>query len=227
MTRSAPGNRRNDGVGGASGTMAGDRQQEEWSVSPQARSTVDQGRATRKAILQAAVELFGEHGYRGCSLAQIAARAGIGQSGVLHHFGSKERLLVDVLQELYPADRQRPEADAVAGGELSFPDLLDATARRNSENPAVVRFFSVLSAESLTAGHPAQQFFVERYDTIRELFAEAVTGDVPDARTKLLVGVAFAAMDGLQTQWLRNPAEVDLVGSMRVITDLLRAELGR
>ncbi|WIY00991.1 TetR/AcrR family transcriptional regulator [Amycolatopsis mongoliensis] len=194
-------------------------------MSPQARTAVDQGRATRKAVIDAAVTLFGTHGYRGCSLAQIGERAGIGRSGVLHHFGTKEQLLVAVLEEHYPSVRDRPEAKAMARGEATFPDLLDEVARVNSRNPELVRFFSVMIGESLTEDHPARQFFVERYDAVRAVFTTAVAGPDADRRVRTLVSVALAAMDGLQLQWLRNPDEVDLVAGVRVITDLLRAQL--
>lgn len=61
-------------------------------------------------ILDVAIELFRERGYRGCTLAQIAARTGIVQSGLLHHFGSKERLLQEALNDHYPQLSERPEA---------------------------------------------------------------------------------------------------------------------
>lgn len=196
-------------------------------MSPQARSVVDQGRSTRKAIIAAAVELFGTHGYRGCSLSQIAAKAGIGQSGVLHHFGSKEQLLLEVLNEYFPAERDRPDVAAIARGDVSFPDRLDEVAAHHADDDALVRFFSVLTGESLTEDHPARAFFIERYDAIRAEYSEAIAGRDAGPRIKLLVTVAFATMDGLQAQWLRNPAEVDLASGMRLITDFLRAELAR
>lgn len=196
-------------------------------MSPQARRIVDQGRSTRKAIIVAAVELFGSYGYRGCSLGQIAERAGVGRSGILHHFRSKDQLLLEVLEEYFPAERDRPEVEAIGRGETTLPDRLDEVARRNAADEYLVRFFSVLAGEALTEGHPAREFFVERYDAIRAAYSEAICGAEVDPRVKQLVTVAFAAMDGLQAQWLRNPGEVDLVSGMRLITDLLRAELER
>lgn len=43
-------------------------------------------------ILDAAVELFGEHGFRATSLKAIAARAEVSAPLVIHHFGSKSGL---------------------------------------------------------------------------------------------------------------------------------------
>jgi AcrR family transcriptional regulator len=50
---------------------------------------------TRERIIDAAMRLFGERGYRGTSVAEIEAAAGLapGAGGLYHHFRSKEELL--------------------------------------------------------------------------------------------------------------------------------------
>jgi AcrR family transcriptional regulator len=50
---------------------------------------------TRERIIDAAMRLFGERGYRGTSVAEIEAAAGLapGAGGLYHHFHSKEELL--------------------------------------------------------------------------------------------------------------------------------------
>lgn len=50
---------------------------------------------TRDRIIEEAMRLFGEKGYRGTSVAQIEAAAGLtpGAGGLYHHFSSKEALL--------------------------------------------------------------------------------------------------------------------------------------
>lgn len=200
-------------------------------VSPQARSSVNQGKSTRKAIIDAAVELFGRYGYRGCSLEQIATQAGIGRSGVLHHFGTKEQLLLETLEEHFPVSSDRPDVRTIASGEKSFLDLLEDAALRNRADQRLVRFFSVMAGESLIEDHPAHRFFIDRYNTIRRMFTEAINeaqiarGQVPDQQTEDLVALALAAMDGLQAQWLRNPTEVDLVEGMRMISELIGSRL--
>lgn len=50
---------------------------------------------TRDRIIDAAMELFSEHGYRGTSITRIEQAAGLspGAGGIYHHFRSKEALL--------------------------------------------------------------------------------------------------------------------------------------
>jgi len=51
--------------------------------------------STRDRIIDAAMELFGERGYRGTSVAQIERAAGLtpGAGGLYHHFRTKEEVL--------------------------------------------------------------------------------------------------------------------------------------
>lgn len=49
---------------------------------------------TRKAILDAAVELFADRGYAGASVRAIATRAGVDPALVRHYFGNKSTLFV-------------------------------------------------------------------------------------------------------------------------------------
>lgn len=48
--------------------------------------------ASVDAVLGAAWELFGTDGFHATPLAQIAGRAGVSKSGLLHHFSSKEEV---------------------------------------------------------------------------------------------------------------------------------------
>lgn len=56
-------------------------------------------------VLQAAQDCFGEHGYHGTTIREVAARAGLSVPGIYHHYPSKQALLVGIAQaamaELY------------------------------------------------------------------------------------------------------------------------------
>ena len=49
--------------------------------------------AKREQILKAAIEIFGNKGSTNGTLADVAEQVGITHAGVLHHFGSKQKLL--------------------------------------------------------------------------------------------------------------------------------------
>ena len=56
------------------------------------------GALTREAIRTAAGELFGEHGFAGTSVRDIAARAQVDPAVVIRHFGTKELLFLETMQ---------------------------------------------------------------------------------------------------------------------------------
>ncbi|MFI1204255.1 TetR family transcriptional regulator [Streptomyces sp. NPDC020883] len=174
----------------------------------------------RQAILEAAMELIAERGYRRTSLAAVAERAGLTQQGLLHHFPTKELLLVGVLEA-----RDRWDAAAAASGSwrtATLAQLVDYNATR----PGVVQAYTVLSADSVTEDHPARDFFEARFRAVREALAGALRAEFgdrlpgglsPERAAPLLVAV----MDGLQLQWLLDPERVDMPASFRDFLTLL------
>ncbi|WP_420569348.1 TetR family transcriptional regulator C-terminal domain-containing protein [Thalassovita sp.] len=54
----------------------------------------------RKKILDAALEVFSTHGYRGATLDQIAEHAGLSKPNILYYFDGKEAIHVTLLNKL-------------------------------------------------------------------------------------------------------------------------------
>ncbi|MFV2100988.1 TetR family transcriptional regulator [Micromonospora sp. LOL_024] len=65
--------------------------------------------ASRERIVVAAIGILAEHGYAGCSVAAVAARAGVATGSVCRHFPAKS----DLFAEVFRTASQR-EVDAVA-----------------------------------------------------------------------------------------------------------------
>src|SRR6185437_4699099 len=65
---------------------------------------------TKTRILDAAEELFTEHGFEATSLRQLTTAAGVNLAAVNYHFGSKEELFQAVLtRRLDPMNQERIE----------------------------------------------------------------------------------------------------------------------
>jgi AcrR family transcriptional regulator len=122
-------------------------------------------------------------------------------TGVLHHFGGKSKLLLEVV-------KQKEDEDA---GTLRDPYLRDLVAR-NGSRPGTVRLFTTLSAESTDPEHPAHEHFVNRYASVRKLVADRLDGETAAGRMPSTIDpgiaarIAIAVMDGLQIQWLLDPS---------------------
>ncbi|GAA1767700.1 MULTISPECIES: TetR/AcrR family transcriptional regulator [Streptomonospora] len=185
----------------------------------------------REEILRAAADVFASQGFHNASLADIAATLGITPAGVLHHFGSKTDLLTAVLE-------LRDSADPPPKGRRFLDHLVD-TAERNAARPGTTRLYAVLSAESVTEGHPAQDWFRHRYAELRADVEAAVVDrldpgaavpaadGVPEAArpTREAAAAILAVMDGLQVQWLLDPDAVDMAAVTRLVADALVTHL--
>ena len=55
---------------------------------------------TRDQFMEAARRLFAERGFYGTSIAAIAEELGLTKQALLHHFGTKEKLYGDVLEQI-------------------------------------------------------------------------------------------------------------------------------
>lgn len=98
------------------------------------------GRARREEILGAANRAFAERGYRGASLSAIAESVGLSQPSLLHHFGSEEELLWEVLRLRHERDIERVRG--VTAERESYLEALLELARENQRSPGVVLFAS-------------------------------------------------------------------------------------
>ncbi|MEU6786423.1 TetR/AcrR family transcriptional regulator [Nonomuraea angiospora] len=182
--------------------------------------------ARREQILTVAADAFAVAGFRGTSLAEVAQKVGVSQPGLLHHFDSKESLILAVLQQRDLQDEQHVEAQ-FQGVEVTTREWLMAFCRRNETQPGLVRLFTVQSAESLNPAHPAHDFFYQRNQRVRARIARLIIADQENGRLSPSLDPAATAaelvslMNGLQLQWLRDPA-IDMCGLFE--TSLLRLE---
>ncbi|MET7422549.1 helix-turn-helix domain-containing protein [Dactylosporangium sp. NPDC005555] len=190
-------------------------------------SSSARGERTRSAIIRAAATVFARHGYRGGPLAAVATEAAMTQPGVLHHFASKEDLLMAVLEQRDREGTRRLNESSWADGGGAALDALHDLVAHNGTTPELVQMFTVLVGESVAADHPARAFFTDRYETLRFRTTRAVqrgqdSGEFrADADAATLAALVLAVMDGLQIQWLLDP-ELDMATRFAVFVDMMK-----
>jgi AcrR family transcriptional regulator len=178
-------------------------------------------------ILDAAVPIIGDRGYYGFSIKEVAESCGLTVPGVLHHFGSKEALLLAVIQDREERDSEAVWQDVVqddfAGfAALSLDDLkqrLHDTVLRNSKQPDILRLFSMLRTEALYPQHPAYELFHNRAALAIDVLSLAFADKFPDPDS--MARQIVAAMTGLENIWLERSMEFDLVAEWDRIIDKL------
>lgn len=185
---------------------------------------------TRRAILDAALTVFAQNGYRRGSLKSVAELVGISEAGLLHHFKNKSDLLAAVLDRRDDQARELFNLDDKDGHQLLLS--LVALTQYNSTVPGVVELFCTLSAEATSPDHPAHAYFINRYEYSTSLIGgglqdlydrgQLVPGILPASASRTIV----ALMDGLQIQWLLDRDSVDMVDELRTyLRSILAIEL--
>lgn len=171
----------------------------------------------RAQIVEEAIRLLGQRGYNGFTIHALAERCGISNAGLLYYFGSKDQLLLALLDEL---ERRDAEAfvdvakDASSGEATSetaeaLRRLLRMMAERFSGNAERGRLQVVLLAEAMDSSHPAHEWFGRQMAAAEQAIERLVSpwSDDPGSTARQLV----ALMVGLAISWFRSRQGFDLV----------------
>lgn len=195
------------------------------SAAPSRPRSYAKGVARRQEILDRAIEVFADKGADGTSLRAIAEKIGVSHAALLHYFGSREELLVEVLRE--GERRHSTEKHGDPRGRDEVVGGMVRAAERNVTIPGFVSLYTSLLAGSLEPDKEySREFFSIRFARIRERLAELIRvgqiegtirrGIEPEAMAALVI----AASDGLQTQWLLEPT-VDIAKSLELLERIL------
>lgn len=70
------------------------------TVPPADLRATDRGDATRRKLLNAAIDVFGRHGFDGTTTRALATAAGVNLQAIPYHFGGKEGLYIAAAEHL-------------------------------------------------------------------------------------------------------------------------------
>ena len=164
------------------------------------------GVRTRELVLDAAERVMAEHGFEAATLARVVEEAGIPMSSVYHYFGSKEGILLAVMERgagRFFADlpdlTRRPEDQAQAQEHLAR--TVSAATRTLERHPDFLRMLIVFAVQPPAAGEGEIQAVIRRIrehalELLREQIAVAFGDDPRSPVTDLLARFALAAIDG-------------------------------
>lgn len=177
-------------------------------------------------ILRAAAELFAEKGYRQTTFADVAERSGISRGSIPWHFGSKEGLLLAVLERsvdlirggLVEEPGERAEPEEVAAG---FDRLLGGAGALFAQ--PTTKLFVTLLVEALEPGSPIHGRYVEIHNTLRDhcrRWLERLPLP-PGLSAETLSVTLIGAGIGIHQQWLLAPERVDPKQSLAALRTLV------
>ena len=160
----------------------------------------------RDGILNVAARLFREQGYGAVSLRRIAEAAGIKAGSIYYHFGSKDEIVVAILDEGIWAvhDRMRRAISDVSGGDAAT--VLRAAIRAHLRalldvsdySSANVRIFGQVPQSVRDANLPARRAYEAEWDgLLSRLKADGALREVVDVRRLrlMLIGALNATLE--------------------------------
>lgn len=174
------------------------------------RGSYAKGVARKQELLDTALRVMAERGYRNTSLRGIGRELGLEPAHLLHYFSSREKLLEAVVQS-WDERNWNAVADTYANAKPGTLQHWVELVRRNAEVPGLVHLYSAFAAEASDAQHPSHGFFAQRFFNLIEVISKEIGVGVlagvypahidPTTAARRLVALS----DGLQLQWLINP----------------------
>jgi AcrR family transcriptional regulator len=164
-----------------------------YRTTPAIRARID---AQRDTVVTAAIAVLTEHGYGGCSVAAVAARAGVATGTVYRHFASKIDLVGEVFERVVGGEVAAVAAAAAVPdtAERRVVAVLETFARRALKVP---RLAYALLAEPVDASVDAQRLAFRRayQDIIAGIVADGVRGGaLPPQNARITAAALVGAL---------------------------------
>ncbi|WP_037161541.1 TetR/AcrR family transcriptional regulator [Rhodococcoides fascians] len=198
---------------------------------PYRRTSAVQARidAGREKLFDAAVEVLSSQGYRGLSIASVAAAAGVSAGSVYTHFDSKSDLVVAIFRTVCGREVQAVVDAAGASGARGMSRtgsgsvvervtaIVETFAGRAMKNRTMAY---ALLAEPVDPAVDAERLVFRRSfaAAIGDAVADGIAaGDIPEQN----VEIAAAALVGAVGEVLVGPLSPDRTDTADVIPDLV------
>jgi len=194
------------------------------------------GERSREAVLDAGERVMAERGYEAATVASLVEEAGVPASSIYHYFGSKEGVLLAVMErgaERFhealpePTERRGSQSEHLRG-------LLASIAERLESRPDFLRLILVMATQPRVDGNASVDVVVER---VRELALarlrnqmKVTFGISPDERpADHLARFTLATIEGAFVAAQADPRVSlgDLLEHLPAALIAIRRELGR
>lgn len=170
----------------------------------------------KMAILRAAQEVFGKHGYSATTMKMIAQEAGVAFGLVAHYYGNKESLFITagftMVDDLLAAVRGRTAAaaDGLDAVRLFVQGYLDFTLANRRTFPILIRCSPFSDVELPSEREHIAAKFREIIATIQEFVRQgqsdgSISASLPEEETAFLV---YANIVGAVRTKLITPYEI-------------------
>lgn len=162
-------------------------------LQPRKRPRQQRSERTRDQILEAAVEVFAQHGYAHGTTNRIAERADISIGSLYQYYPNKDAILIELagrhLDAGVAATADRLKAGAIASMEDAVRDIIIATIDNHRQDPEFLRVLIEQAPRSHQLMAKVAERQQESVQAMKKLFAgqPEVIVDDKDAAARLVV----------------------------------------
>ena len=206
---------------------------ERTAEAPPRRTQAERVAESDTRMLQAAMLLVATRGYMQTTLEAIGAEAGYSRGLVSHRFGSKDKLLEELVNRVTEDFRQGllQRLQGLSGLDAVFCEI-DCYLEGMDDPPLSSRAFFVLMLESIGPAPQIREHFAQFGKRWQAALARtlskgqqlgSIRADInPAAEARLLI----ATMRGLRTQSMLDPASNDIARDIAALKKSLTQRLG-
>ncbi|MCX4767779.1 TetR/AcrR family transcriptional regulator [Streptomyces sp. NBC_01275] len=190
------------------------------------------GVESRQRILEATVEIAGERGYEGTSIAAVSAKCGLPASSIYWHFKDKDDLIAAVIERSFETWLAAVELPGEAAGTpLERITVMAAhVARSLIDAPDFLRLGLMLALERRPAEPRGRTVFLQVRDIAGQKITEMARTLFPDLdedAVRILSTYAVAGADGLFVHREIHGDAVDLVAMFELHAQLVHDAASR
>ncbi|MGI3228114.1 TetR/AcrR family transcriptional regulator [Streptomyces phaeochromogenes] len=184
------------------------------------------GVESRQRILDATVEIAGERGYEGTSIAAVSAKCGLPASSIYWHFKDKDDLIAAVIERSFETWLAAVELPLEGTGTSRERVTVMAAnvARSLVDAPDFLRLGLMLALERRPVEPRGRTVFLQVRDIAAQKVAEVARTlfpDLDDESVRTLTTYAVAGADGLFVHREINGEAVDLVALFELHAQLV------
>ncbi len=161
------------------------------------------GLKSRELVLDVAESVMARDGFEATTLARVVAESGIPESSVYHYYGSKDGILLAVMErgaERFFADLPDPDRRTGRAAE-HLRRVVSTAAQTLGHHPNFLRLLTVFAIQPPQTGHGEVEAVVGRVramalERLRKQIAVAFDDDQRSATTDQIARFALATFDG-------------------------------
>lgn len=188
------------------------------------RTQEERRTTTRRLLIEAAIECLSELGYLEATVEVVAKRAGVSRGAVQHHFGSRNELMIAVVEDLGSA---LANSNEIVPG-LTIEERVDAAIDQTWELLRSSHFVAVVQIWLATRNVPEVIQLINKSVSLFEREMDAVwqrsfsqTG-IPSEKIAVIRHIVLAALRGLALRALYRKGRASWIEEIAMLKSMVK-----